>query len=169
MENLIHIWNTIVASNTFNFVVMLFILGWVVKKFALKSSLENLQNKVEQTIQTSEKEKEIGILTLENAQKSVENLDDEIAENLDQAKSQAENLAKEILEKAENKVKQFELNIEKAVVSEEKQISARLMSDTAKKSSELAKDKIEKLLEDHPELHEKFINESLTELDRIEL
>lgn len=169
MENLIHIWNTIVTSNTFNFIVMLFILGWVVKKFALRTSLENLQNKVGQTIKTSEKEKENGLLTLKNAEKSVENLEEEISSNLNQAKSQAENLAKEILEKAENKVKQLELNIKKAVISEEKQISTRLMSDTAKRSSELAKSKIEKLLEDHPELHEKFINESLAELDRIEL
>lgn len=169
MENLVQIWDTIVKSNTFNFIVMLAILAWVVNKFNLKASLDNLKEKVIRALETSKTEKEKGILALENAKKSTENLETEITENLSQAENQAKNIMNEVLTTAENKVKQIQSNIEKVITSEEKQISARLMSKTAQKSAEKAKSKIVSLLQEHPELHEKFINESLEELDRIEL
>lgn len=169
MEHLIHIWDTIVKSNTFNFIVMLLLLGWIVKKFDLKASLDNLKANVKKSIDTSVEEKEKGIITLKNAEKSVENLETEIKENLVRAEKQASDITNEIMAATENKVKDIEANIQKAIKNEEKQISAKLMSNTAKNSSELAKQKIEKLLEEHPELHEKFITESLEELDRIEL
>ena len=55
-------------------------------------------------------------------------------------------------------------NIERALTAEEKTISARLSKKTASTSSELAKRHIKSVLDAHPELHEKYINQSIEEL-----
>ena len=146
MNTVLHIWDTLVKSNTFNFIVMLLILGWIVKKFAIKDSLEGLKNSVINSIEKAKEEKENALTELQKAEKSVEN----VAEN--------------ILSKTEEKIKQIEDNIQRTVDAEEKTISAKLASKTAKASAELAKNHIKSMLKAHPELHKKYIDQSIEEL-----
>lgn len=169
MVNLLHIWDTIVKSNTFNFIVMLLLLGWIVKKVNLANTLNKIKSDVIKSIEKSKQEKENGISALKYAEKSVENIEAEITERLDIANKQAENIEKDILNLADNKIKQIENSISKVIENEEKQISSKLIYNTTQYAVKLAKEKVSKLLEENPKLHEKFINESLEELDRIEL
>lgn len=169
MDNLLHIWDTIVKSNTFNFIVMLLILGWIVKKANLANTLNKFKSDIIKSIENSKQEKENGISALKDAEKSVENIETEIAERLEIANKQAENIEKDILNLADNKIKQIENSISKVIENEEKQISTKLIYSTTQDAVKLAKEKVSKLLEENPKLHEKFINESLEELDRIEL
>lgn len=169
MDNLLHIWDTIVKSNTFNFIVMLLLLGWIVKKINLTNTLNKFKSDIIKSIENSKQEKENGISALKDAEKSVENIEAEIAERLEIANKQAENIEKDILNLADNKIKQIENSIFKVIENEEKRISTKLIYNTTQDAVKLAKEKISKLLEENPILHEKFINESLEELDRIEL
>ena len=73
-------------------------------------------------------------------------------------------ITKKIEFKKKKKVTNIKNNIERAISAEEKTISARLSKKTALASSELAKQHIITLLEAHPELHEKYINQSIEEL-----
>lgn len=97
MNTVIHIWDILVKSNTFNFIVMLFILGWIVKKFAIKDSLEGLKNSVINSIEKAKEEKENAKLELQKAEKSVENLEEEVSSRIKSAKQHAENVAENIL------------------------------------------------------------------------
>lgn len=169
MVNLLHIWDTIVKSNTFNFIVMLLLLGWIVKKINLTNTLNKFKSDIIKSIENSKQEKENGISALKDAEKSVENIETEITERLEIAKKQAENIEKDILNLADNKIKQIENSIFKVIENEEKRISTKLIYNTTQDAVKLAKEKISKLLEENPILHEKFINESLEELDRIKL
>lgn len=169
MKEIIDIWNFIVHSNTFNFVVMLLILGWIVKKANLAEVFEGLKNKVIDSIEKSKQEKEEALKSLSNAKKEVENLEDEIKSRISQAEKHAQTVAQRIFDETDNKVKQIEDNIHRVVKAEEKTISSRLTGKTAKASVELAKNHISNLLKDHPELHEKYINESINDIDRIKL
>lgn len=169
MVNLLHIWDTIVKSNTFNFIVMLLLLGWIVKKANLANTLNKFKSDIIKSIENSKQEKENGISALKDAQKSVENIEAEITERLEIANKQAENIEKDILNIADNKIKQIENSISKVIENEEKRISTKLIYSTTQDAVKLAKEKVSKLLEENPKLHEKFINESLEELDRIEL
>lgn len=167
MEKFIEIWNFLVKSNTFNFVIMIVLLGWLVKKASLGSLMEKLKNDVINTIEKSKQEKETAIIDLTKAKKAVENLDTEISTRLESAAKHAEDVSKGILEDAEAKVKNITENIKKAVETEEKTISSKLTSKTVKASVELAKKHIKEVLKNNPELHEKYINESIEDLDRI--
>lgn len=169
MDTVLHIWNTLVKSNTFNFIVMLFILACAVKKFAIKENMENARVEVVNSIEKSKQEKSLAEQELFKTEKSVENLQTELDERLDNAKKQALDLEKNVLDLAAKKVEQIENSVQNIILAEEKQISAKLTSDTAGKSSQLAKQKIIAMLEANPAMHEKFIDECIAELDRIDL
>ena len=96
MNTVGQIWNFIVTSNFFNFVVMVLILAWIVKKVNLGTVLENAVNNIKNIISKAEEEKTSAEKELLNAQKSVENLDFEIKEKIDTAEKQAEKIAKNI-------------------------------------------------------------------------
>ena len=164
MNTIGQIWNFIVTSNFFNFVVMVLILAWIVTKFDLINVLENIKINIQNTIKKAEEEKAAAEKELINAKKSVENLESEIKEKIDSAEKQAEKIAQNIALETEKKVTNIKNNIERAISAEEKTISAILSKKTALASSELAIQHIITLLEAHPELHEKYINQSIEEL-----
>ncbi len=169
MKELLDIWNFIVHSNTFNFIVMVLLLVWIVKKFNIKNALEVMKNNIIDSIEKSKQEKESASKTLNEAKDAVKNLDSEINARITQAEEQGKNLAKQILTETDKKVKQIENNIERVVEAEEKTISSKLTSKTVKASVELSKNHIINLLKTNPKLHEKFINESIEEIDRIKI
>lgn len=169
MNTILDIWNLIVHSNTFNFIVMLLILGWLVSKFKIAESLDVLKNNIIDSIEKAKQEKIDAQKVLSSAQDEVKNLDSEIKLRLSQAEEHAKSVAQRIIDDTENKVKQIEANIERVVEAEEKTISSRLTGKTAKASIELAKNHITNLLKQHPELHDKYINDSINEIDRIKI
>lgn len=169
MNTILDIWNLIVHSNTFNFIVMLLILGWLVQKFKVTESLDVLKNNIIDSIEKAKQEKIDAQKVLSSAQDEVKNLDSEIKSRLSQAEEHAKSVAQRIIDDTENKVKQIEDNIERVVEAEEKTISSRLTGKTAKASIELAKNHITNLLKQHPELHDKYINDSINEIDRIKI
>ena len=164
MNTIAQIWNTIVTSNFFNFVVMVLILAWIIKKFDLINKLENSKSKIKEVIKNSEREKINAQNEFLKTQKSVEYLEDEIKIKLEDAEKRAETIAKSIEIQTEEKVKKIKSNISRVIQAEEKTISAKLSQKTAKASSEIAKAHIKSVLQAHPELHEKYINQSIEEL-----
>ena len=138
MNTIGQIWNFIVTSNFFNFVVMVLILAWIVKKANLAEVLENVKINIKNTIVRAEEEKTSAEKELQAAQKAVENLESEIKTKIESAEKQAENIAQNIALETEKKVENIKSNIERALTAEEKTISARLSKKTASASSELA-------------------------------
>lgn len=169
MNEITNIWNTLVQSNTFNFIVMVLILGYIFKKINFISILDNVKDNIVSVIEKSKEEKLKAAKELELANELVKNLDNEINEQLNEAQEQAKALSKNIDEETEAKVNNIRKNIERATVTEEKTISARLLNKTAIKALESAKNKISEILKTSPELHDKYIQESIYELDRIEI
>lgn len=164
MNTVAQIWNTIVTSNFFNFVVMVLILAWIFKKADLINKLENAKLNIKSSITNSEKEKLNAEKELLDTKKSVENLDNEIKIKIQDAENRAETMAKNIAAVTEEKVQKIKNSVSTAVQTEEKKLSNTLSKKTAKASSELAKANIKAILKSHPELHEKYINQSIEEL-----
>ena len=92
-----------------------------------------------------------------------------IQNRLKQAENHGQDLAEKIFKDTELKIKQIENNIEKVIDTEEKTLSADLTKKTVKASVELAVKQVQNILANNPQLHEKFINESIDEIDRIKL
>lgn len=158
-------WNAIVQSNTFNFAVLLLIFAVLYKKLNISDVVENLKNDIIKRLDDAKLERETAKNKLLDAQKSIENLNDEIKTRLSDANSRAESLSNQIITNAQEQVKLIENNIKNIIAGEEKTLSSQLSKNALKASVELAKQKIIKALEDNPELHDKFIEESINKIN----
>lgn len=169
MNELANIWNMIVQTNTFNFAILVLIFAVIFRKIKLGEVLENLKEEIVKAIKNAEEEKARAKNELAEAKKSIKHLDEDIQAAISSANSRAEQIASQILVNTQKEIDLIKSNIDKIIKAEEKTISTTLADKTAKASIALAKNHIISVLEDQPELHEKYINESINELDRIQL
>lgn len=169
MNEPINIWNFIVSTNTFNFIVMALLLAFIFKKVNILRILDNAVEKVVSSIENSKSEKLSAVKKLEEASALVKNLDNEIASQLEDAKKEGDTLSLNIKKDTEEKINSIKVNAGNVILSEEKTISSRLLRDTAENAVNLAEEKIKTVLRNFPEFHNKYIEESIQELDRAEL
>lgn len=167
LSTISNIWNIIVTSNTFNFVVFVLILAWVFKKINISQIITSLQEKIIKLINEVKKEKEEAENALINAEKAVENLPSELNEIMQDAQKSAETISKKVLSEAEKQIKDIEENSVKVIEAEEKLLISNLTKKTSLASVKLAGDHIKNVLVETPTLHEKYINDSIEELDRL--
>ena len=167
MNELVNFWNLIVESNTFNFIVLILIFAILFKKINISSVIEKIRDEIVNTIENAKKEQENAKNTLLNAEKAIENIDDEIKQKLNEASKRAEDMSKQILDNTDLRLKLIEKNIERVVNAEEKTLSAKMTEKTLKTSVELAKKQIINMLESNPDMHNKYIDESIENLDRV--
>ena len=169
MESFSSIMHYILHSNVINFVIMLIILGAIINKLNLSKNFETSIKNVELEIKKSEDEKEKAKTNLKDAQKILDNLpqDIETIEKSSAEKTQA--FKSSIEEHTHSSLLNIEKNIRKSLAIEEKKISNIITEKTSKASIELAKTHIQNLLNSNPDLHNKYILESLDELDKVNL
>ena len=162
-----HIWNVFVTSNLFNFVVFVLIFAWIFKKINFKGMLESFQQKVKNIIELAKREKEDAHNKLMQAEKAVENLGEELKGIVSDASKNADVISEKLLAEAQAQIESIEANAKKLIEAEEKLLVANLRRSTSVLSVEVAKAHIEKTLQETPTLQEKYINESIEELDRL--
>lgn len=167
LELISEIWNRIVESNTFNFIIFVAILAFIFKKIDVGSIITALQQKIIKIIETAKKERAEAEDELSKAEKSVENLGQELKVIMDDAQKSAETIEKKILVEAQSLIENIEANAKKIISAEEKLLVSNLTKSTAKISVEQAKNNIKGVLDSTPTLHEKYINQSIDELDRL--
>lgn len=169
MNELTNLWNIILESNTFNFVVLVVILAVVMQKLHIADALEKLKNDIIETIEKSKRARAEAEDYLSDAKIKTQNLESEIAERISLANTQAHNVGEMIHEAAQKKIKQLSDNIEKVIEAEEKTIKIKLNDQTAQASIQMAENLIIERLTQDPSLHEKYINESIEELEKAAL
>lgn len=167
LSKISEIWNIIVESNTFNFVLFVLILAWVAKKINVGQIISSLQAKIIKLIEDVKREHEIAKNELLNAQKAVENLPTELKEIIQDAEKSADVISKKIMTEAEKQLENINNNAQKVIDAEEKLLISTLTKNTSKASVEAATSHIQNTLTQTPSLHEKYINESIDELDRL--
>ena len=162
-------WNLILESNTFNFIILFVLLVVIMQKLKVSDAIEKLKNDVINAIEDSKQAKENAEKHYSEAKSSIEHIDEEISKRLTLAENQAENVRDSIAETTSRKVKQIEDNVKKVVNAEEKTLIALLTGNTAKASVDVARKYVKSRLKDEPDLHNKYIEESINELDKVEI
>ncbi len=156
-------------SNTINFIIMLIILAVIVVKLNLKSSLQSSVSQVEASIQNSDKAKADSETVLSKSKSAIEKLPQDIKELEIEAVSKADVFKTQIEEATQKEITNIQKNINRALLIEEKKISNLLQGKTISASIEMAQHNILAMLSHNPELHNKFIEESLDELEKVKL
>lgn len=169
MNEISNLWNIILESNTFNFVVLLVILVAVMQKLHISDTLEGIKQEIIQKIEKAKQAKSDAQQYLIDAKSKNEHLQEEVAQKLALANNQAHNVGEMIRETAQKKIKQLSDNVEKVIEAEEKTLAITLNDNTVQASVKLAQDIILDKLAKNPELHEKYINESIENIEKVQL
>ena len=165
--NLIHIWAKICESNTFNFVVMVILLAWLIKKFDIKSKIEDGRKKIASTIEESEKARDESIEKYYQAQEKTTQIDEDMLKVFKQAEENAHSFGKKMVDEAHNTALLIKENSKKAIEANIQSTKNVILKETAEEALDLAQRKIIAELEQNPELHHKYINESIESLNNI--
>ncbi len=164
-----NIWNLIVESNTFNFIVMVIILAVLMQKMNVSSLLENLKDNIINKIEMSKSARENAENDLKKAQNAVANLDNEIKESIELTKKNIEGAVKQTLANADVQAQNILKNVQTVIDNEEKQISSRILNSTTQEAVQSAKDKIIAKLKADPSLHNRYIDEAIADIDKVTL
>lgn len=169
MKEFVEIWDLIVRSNTFNFVLLVAIFWFLFKKINISSFIEKLQQDIVNAIENAKKSKELAGEKLSKAKDSVQNLESDIKAQLEMANKTAKSISDNILSDTEKRIEIINGSIDRTIATEEKSLSAKLTEKAASAAVTIAKNHIINTLKNRPDLHDKYIDESIQELDRINL
>lgn len=169
LDTLSRIWNVIVESNTFNFIIFIMLFALIFKKINLKAIIESVHQKIVKLLDETNNNHEEAYQNLLSAEHSIENLADELNMIIADAEKSAKIIGEKILTEAKKQLEDIESNAEKIIEAEEKMIVSKLTKSASHASVELAKIHTKKVLAETPTLHEKYINESIDELDRLNI
>ncbi len=167
MEQLIEIWAKICESNLFNFIVMILLLAWMVKKFDLGSKIEAGRKKIEQNISESEKAKEESLTKLYKAQEDATKVDEEMFKIFKAAEENAKVMGEKLIAEANSQKDVIKENSKKTIDANIKSVKNDILKETAEEAMKLAEEHIKSELERDPNLHQKYIYESIDAIDGI--
>ena len=168
LESLLQIWSDILKSNLFNFVVMLFLLGWIIKKFDIAGKLEQGRKNIEDRIILSNLTKNKAIEDLFETQSETKNVDEEVFSILERAEKNAVIVGENLVADAYKQAETFEKSLRKTIDGNIKALKLNLSNKTADAAVNLAKKHIINELQKDKNLHMKFINESIEALNGVE-
>ncbi len=161
------IWKIIVQSNTFNFIIMIVLFAFIIKKCKLNQKLDETIVNIKETIEKSEDFKNASLKELSEADEKTKNIAEEIKEIEQKGEQNLKNIEEKLNKDSEIQINSIKLNAEKIIDAKEKEIVSDITKKTILTSIEVAKKHIINLLKNHPEYHQSFVKQSIKELDRL--
>lgn len=159
----------LVTSNFVNFLIMIALLYYLVKKFNLAAIFENGILKIKEEISNSEDAKNEANNMLEKANLQLKDLPEKIKLIKADNELKKQTMINNINLSAEKSVEMYNSNTEKMLEFEEKKISSELLMNTLNSVVKKAEADIFSKLENSPELHYQLIDEALKDLEGVEI
>ena len=169
MSQLAALWDLILKSNTFNFAILVVIFVILCQKLKVGDMIGKIRAEIISEIEDAKSVRERAEGKFADAKSKVAHVEEEVAEKFKSVEDKARLLVNSVEQNAEFKIRQIEGNTARIILAEEKNIKNLLGKNTANSAVELAKRYIKNRLEQDVALQEKYIDESLQELDRIDL
>lgn len=162
-----NIWNIILQSNTFNFLIFILILGLIFKKIKLKNKIINLQQQKENEVNSAKKAKKDSQSSLIKAESKMQTVGEDMEKIINDSKYTAEIMANNIISSANSQIETINKNAKKIIDNNEYKVKKSLSDFVIKKSLEQAKTDIKNQTDKNADLHQKYIDEAITKLEDI--
>ena len=163
------IFHLIIHSNLINFLIVLGIIIVLVVKLNLNGEIEVLRDEIKTYVDASVQEKEVAEQKLSSIKQKIEELPSQIKDieikTENSVKSIGEKIKADILEQKQD----ISNNAERIFNLEMKKFKQKLTSALSEKSIEIARENAVKQLNENNELHNKYIDSAIDELDGISL
>jgi len=169
MQEILSFIKFLATSNTINFILMLMILAWIIKKVNVGKSFDDSISQVALSIKKSDDEKSRADNSLAAAKAQLEKLPADINKLENNSKKKIAIFEQQIEDDAQNVISKLNKNIDRAISIEAGKLSNVITDKTSLASIEYARQSIINHLRNNPDLHNKFIQDSLGELDKVEL
>lgn len=159
----------LIQTNTLNFLIVLFLIIFLVIKLNLKDKIEVLRSEIKDYVDASVNEKEQSDKDLEIIKKKVDKLPLVIEKIQKSTENSVKNLGEKIKNEIEEQKKDIENNAERIFNLETKKFKEKLTSLLSEKSVEIARENALNQLNQNNDLHNKYIDNAIDEIDRITL
>ena len=169
MTEFLQIWQIILKSNLFNFVLMLIFLGWIIKKFKIADLLESGRQQIENSILNAKKEKELSEKELTATQSETKKVETKAQNIIKQSEENAKMVGESLIESAHKQAETYTQSTNKTIDNTIKNLRTYLTNETAQISLDRAKTHIQNLLKNDRELHLRYINESIESLKEVKI
>jgi len=163
------IWNDVLISNLFNFLIMLLLLGWIFNKFKIADMLEDGRKRIEDSITTAKETKENSIKTLFKTQEDGVKIEKEAVEIIEKSLQNAVIVGEKLVEDAKIESDGYSKAVQRTIDTNIKNLKKDITTETAQKALNMAKNHIENELKKDRSLHIKYINESIETLKDLSL
>ena len=162
-------WNLILESNLINFIVVFVIMAFIIKKINVGDKIENVRKTIKSYVDESSNEKAAAEKELSQIQAKIEHLQDDIKDIEATAQNNIKGFENKIQEEIYEKKKDIDKNAERILNLETKNFKDKLSSVLSEASINLARKNAIEQLKNNRELHNKYINEALEGIDKINL
>ncbi len=163
------IFKTILQSNVINFLIVLAFLIFLIIKINIGEKVEKIREEITSYIESSEKDKQ-------NAQDELTRINEKITKLpavVERIKKSTERNIKNLEENADKSAeiqkKDIAKNAQRLFNLETKKFKTELSDILSEHSIRIARENAVKQLEENPNLHDKYIEDAIVEIDRITL
>ena len=166
MSEIVHL---LVHSNTLNFLIVLSIIVILVVKLNLKDKIEVLREEIKSYVDASADEKNIAEQNLSIIKEKIQKLPLQIEDIQKSTENSVKSIGEKIKADIQEQKQDISNNAERILNLEMKKFKQKLTSVLSEKSVEIAKENAINQLKENNELHNKYIDNAIEELDRISL
>ena len=162
-------WENILHSNVINFTIMIAFFAFIIHKLNLGQKIEDMRASIQKKVEDSDNLREEAKKDYEKVEASLANVDEEIDAISRKAEETAKSFEATSKHDLENSVEIIKRNAEKQIISEENHIQASLMCDVSAVSVKVAQEQIKVALNNDRNLHRKYIEEFIDDIENIEV
>ena len=163
------IFHLIIHSNLINFLIVLGIIIVLVVKLNLNGKIEILRDEIKTYVDTSVQEKEVAEQKLSSIKQKIEELPSQIKDIEIKTENSVKSIGEKIKADIQEQKQDISNNAERIFNLEMKKFKQKLTSALSEKSIEIARENAVKQLNENNEMHNKYIDSAIDELDGISL
>ncbi len=160
------LFESILKTNVINFIIVISTLVWIFKKANLGALIQKLADDIKLSVEKSSSNAQDAISQYKSTKKSVKDTPKLQEEIISQAKSNAQNIKEKIEQKTLLEKNELIKSIEKIISNQQEKYKKLTINEIYKASINIAKEEVQKRLDENN--HQKIIEKSIEELDKIE-
>ena len=161
--------NILIQSNTLNFLIVLALIIFLIKKLNVSNKLQNLADEIANYVNSSETEKNDAQKKLDIINGKVQKLPDVIERIKKSTENSIKNYENKVKKDLQDEKNDISKNADRLFKLETKKFKNKLTNLLSEKSVELARENAIEQLNGNVELHNRYIDSAIDELDRINL
>ncbi len=160
------LFESILKTNVINFIIVISTLVWIFKKANLGALIQKLADDIRLSVEKSSSNAQDAISQYKSTKKSVKDTPKLQEEIISQAKSNAQNIKEKIEQKTLLEKNELIKSIEKIISNQQEKYKKLAINEIYKASINIAKEEVQRRLDENN--HQKIIEKSIEELDKIE-